>query len=393
MTRPLDGITVVSLEHAIAAPFCTRQLADLGARVIKVERPGSGDFARAYDARAKGLSSHFVWVNRSKESLTLDLKQPEALQALRELLARADVLVQNLAPGAAARMGLDYATLAAANPRLVVCDISGYGNDGPYRDKKAYDLLIQSEAGFLSVTGTPEEPSKAGNSIADIAAGMYAFTSVLAALLQRQQTGRGSHIDVSMLEALGEWMGFPMYYAYEGQTPPPRSGAAHATIYPYGPFEAGDGKTVMLGLQNEREWKVFCDKVLLQPALAADPRFDANARRNENRAALRAIILEVFGQLDSEQVIARLEQAQIANARVNTVGELWSHPQLRARERFRAVGSPAGPLQALLPPGRSNSFEPRMDPVPAVGEHSDAILRELGRSAADIARLRAAGAV
>jgi len=393
VTRPLDGITVVSLEHAIAAPFCTRQLADLGARVIKVERPGSGDFARAYDARAKGLSSHFVWVNRSKESLTLDLKQPEALQALRELLARADVLVQNLAPGAAARMGLDYATLAAANPRLVVCDISGYGNDGPYRDKKAYDLLIQSEAGFLSVTGTPEEPSKAGNSIADIAAGMYAFTSVLAALLQRQQTGRGSHIDVSMLEALGEWMGFPMYYAYEGQTPPPRSGAAHATIYPYGPFEAGDGKTVMLGLQNEREWKVFCDKVLLQPALAADPRFDANARRNENRAALRAIILEVFGRLDAEQVIARLEQAQIANARVNTVGELWSHPQLRARERFRAVGSPAGPLQALLPPGRSNSFEPRMDPVPAVGEHSDAILRELGRSAADIARLRAAGAV
>ena len=393
MTRPLDGITVVSLEHAIAAPFCTRQLADLGARVIKVERPGSGDFARAYDARAQGLSSHFVWVNRSKESLTLDLKQPEALEVLRELLATADVLVQNLAPGAAARMGLDYATLSAVNARLVVCDISGYGNDGPYRDKKAYDLLIQSEAGFLSVTGTPQEGCKAGNSIADIAAGMYAYSSVLAALLQRQQTGQGSHVDVSMLEALAEWMGFPMYYAYDGQPPPPRNGAAHATIYPYGPFEAGDGKTVMLGLQNEREWKVFCEKVLLQPGLAGDPRFAANASRNENRAALRAIILQAFAQLDAGQVIARLEQAQIANAHVNTVGDLWSHPQLRARGRFREVVTPAGALQALLPPGASNGFEARMDPVPAVGEHSEAILRALGRGNAEIARLRAKSAI
>lgn len=393
MTRPLDGITVVSLEHAIAAPFCTRQLADLGARVIKVERPGAGDFARAYDVRAKGLSSHFVWTNRSKESLTLDLKQPAALQVLRELLAQADVLVQNLAPGAAARMGLDYPTLSAANDRLVVCDISGYGNDGPYRDKKAYDLLIQSEAGFLSVTGTPDEPCKAGNSVADIAAGMYAYTSVLAALLQRQKTGRGSHIDVSMLEALGEWMGFPMYYAYEGQSPPPRSGASHATIYPYGPFEAGDGKTVMLGLQNEREWKVFCEKVLLQPDLYADPRFASNAHRNEHRAALRSIILNAFSALTAQQVIERLEHAQIASARVNDVGDMWMHPQLHARERFGEVGTPAGPLQALLPPGRNNSFAPRMDPVPAVGEHSAAILRSLGRSDVDIARLRADGAV
>lgn len=393
MTRPLDGITVVSLEHAIAAPFCTRQLADLGARVIKVERPGAGDFARAYDARAQGLSSHFVWTNRSKESLALDLKQPDALQVLRELLAQADVLVQNLAPGAAARMGLDYATLSAANPRLVVCDISGYGNDGPYRDRKAYDLLIQSEAGFLSVTGTRDEPCKAGNSVADIAAGMYAYTSVLAALLQRQKTGRGSHVDVSMLEALGEWMGFPMYYAYGGQPPPPRSGASHATIYPYGPFEAGDGRTVMLGLQNEREWKVFCEKVLLQPALAADPRFASNAARNEHRAALRAIILEAFARLDAAQVIDRLEQAQIASARVNDVGDMWTHPQLVARERFREVDTPAGTLRALLPPGRSNSFTPRMDPVPAVGEHSAAILRSLGRSDAEIERLRAEGAI
>ncbi|WP_332827906.1 CaiB/BaiF CoA transferase family protein [Ramlibacter sp.] len=393
MPRPLDGVTVVSLEHAIAAPFCTRQLADLGARVIKVERPGVGDFARAYDDRANGLSSHFVWVNRSKESLALDLKQPAALQVLMDLLARADVLVQNLAPGAAARMGLSYAELSARHPRLVVCDISGYGNDGPYRDKKAYDLLIQSEAGFLSVTGTPEEPSKSGNSIADIAAGMYAYSSVLAALLQRQQTGRGSHVDVSMLESLGEWMGFPMYYAYDGAEPPPRSGASHATIYPYGPFEAGDGKTVMLGLQNEREWKVFCEKVLVQPALAADPRFDANARRNANRAALKEIILAAFRALSAEEVIARLEDAQIANAHVNTVGEMWSHPQLRARGRFRQVGSPAGEIEALLPPGVNSSFDYRMDPIPGVGEHTQGILRELGRGDGEIASLRAAGAI
>ena len=393
MGRPLDGITVVSIEHAIAAPFCTRQLADLGARVIKVERPGSGDFARAHDDRANGLSSHFVWVNRSKESLTLDLKQPAALRVLMDLLARADVLVQNLAPGAAARMGLSYAELSARHPRLVVCDVSGYGNDGPYRDKKAYDLLIQSEAGFLSVTGTPEEPSKSGNSIADIAAGMYAYSSVLAALLQRQKTGRGSHVDVSMLESLGEWMGFPMYYAYEGAEPPPRSGASHATIYPYGPFEAGDGKTVMLGLQNEREWKVFCEKVLLQAGLATDPRFASNSQRNANREELKAIILEVFSSLGAEQVIARLEEAQIANAHVNTVADLWEHPQLRARGRVASVGSPAGPLAALLPPGVHSAFDYRMDPVPAVGQHTEAILREFGRSPETIAALRASGAV
>jgi crotonobetainyl-CoA:carnitine CoA-transferase CaiB-like acyl-CoA transferase len=361
--------------------------------VIKVERPGSGDFARDYDTRANGLSSHFVWVNRSKESLTLDLKQPAALQVLMDLLATADVLVQNLAPGAAARMGLGYAALSAVFPRLVVCDISGYGNDGPYRDKKAYDLLIQSEAGFLSVTGTPDDPCKSGNSIADIAAGMYAYSSVLAALMQRHKTGRGSHIDVSMLEALGEWMGFPMYYAYEGASPPPRSGASHATIYPYGPFEAGDGKTVMLGLQNEREWKVFCDKVLLQPALAGDARFDMNSKRNEHRAALRVIILEVFGRLTADEVIARLEAAQIANAHVNTVGDMWAHPQLQARGRYQPVGSPAGELTAMLPPGVNDSFAYRMDPIPGVGEHTDAILRELGRDDAAIAALRDRNAI
>jgi len=378
-TRPLDGITVVSLEHAIAAPFCTRQLADLGARVIKVERPGTGDVARDYDHRVQGLSSHFVWVNRSKESLALDLKQPEALAVLKELLATADVFVQNLAPGAASRMGLDHASLSGPNPGIIVCDISGYGNDGPSRDRKAYDLLIQSEAGFLDITGTADERCKAGNSIADIAAGMYAYSNILSAVIQRGRTGRGSHIDVSMLEALGEWMGFPMYYAYGEQPPPTRHGASHATIYPYGPFEAGDGRTVMLGLQNEREWTVFCDKVLRNPALATDPRFDQAPRRSDNRQALRAIIHEAFRPLTAEQVAARLDEAQIANANVNRVGDLWNHPQLLARERYRTIGSPAGELRAMLPPCVNNGYDYRMDPVPAVGEHTAAILRELGR--------------
>jgi crotonobetainyl-CoA:carnitine CoA-transferase CaiB-like acyl-CoA transferase len=393
MTRPLDGITVISLEHAIAAPFCTRQLADLGARVIKVERPGAGDFARAYDTRVKGQASHFVWTNRSKESLTLDLKQPAALAVLRELIGKADVLVQNLAPGAASRMGLGFEALSTLHPRLIVCDISGYGEDGPYRDKKAYDLLIQSEAGFLSVTGTPDSPSKAGNSMADIAAAMYAYTSILSALLLRGKTGTGSHIDVSMLESLGEWMGYPLYYAFDGAAPPPRCGASHASIYPYGPFQAGDGGTVMLGLQNEREWKQFCEMALQNAALANDPRFDSTARRNEHREALKAIILDAFAKLSTEQVLARLDQAQIANARMNDMAGVWAHPQLQARERWQIVGSPAGEIPALLPPGRSNAFDYRMDPVPSVGQHTDAILREFGHDDAAIASLRAAGAI
>jgi itaconate CoA-transferase len=393
MLRPLDGITVVSLEHAIAAPFCTRQLADLGARVIKVERPGAGDFARAYDARVGGMASHFVWVNRSKESLTLDLKQPAALAVLKQLLGSADVLVQNLAPGAAARMGLGFAELSAAHPKLIVCDISGYGEDGPYRDKKAYDLLIQSEAGFLSVTGTPEEPSKSGNSIADIAAGMYAYTSILAALLQRGKTGQGAHIDVSMLESLAEWMGYPLYYAYAGATPPPRSAASHATIYPYGPFAAGDGGTVMLGLQNEREWLVFCDVVLEQSQLASDSRFDSNARRNEHRDALKAIILQAFSSMTSAQVASKLDQAQIANARMNSMADLWQHPQLKARDRWRQVATPVGDIPALLPPGRISSFDYRMDAVPGVGQHTQAILRELGLGESKIDALQLASAI
>jgi crotonobetainyl-CoA:carnitine CoA-transferase CaiB-like acyl-CoA transferase len=375
--RPLDGILVVSLEHAIAAPFCTRQLADLGARVIKVERPGAGDFARAYDSRVKGQSSHFVWTNRSKESLALDLKDAPQLDALKKLIAKADVLVQNLAPGAAARMGLSFEALHQQHPRLIVCDVSGYGDDGPYRDKKAYDLLIQAEAGLLSVTGTPDTPSKTGASMADIAAGMYAYSSILAALLQRDRTGEGSHIDVSMLESLAEWISFPMYYAFDGQSPPPRTGASHASIYPYGPFATRDG-AVILGIQNEREWAVFCDKVLGDRQLALDPRFDAGAKRNQHRAQLQSIILEVFASLPTEEVEKRLDEAQIANGRMNDMAGLWAHPQLKARDRWRSVASPGGEIPALLPPGRNNGFEYRMDPIPAAGEHTRAILAELG---------------
>lgn len=393
--RPLDGITVVSLEHAIAAPFCTRQLADLGARVIKIERPGSGDFARGYDERVDGLASHFVWTNRSKESLTLDVKQQSAGEVLEQLLAKADVLVQNLAPGAAARMGLSFEALHARFPRLIVCDISGYGEGGPYEQKKAYDLLIQSEGGFLSVTGGPGETemAKAGCSIADIAAGMYAYTGVLSALMLRDKTGEGSRVDVSMLEALVEWMGYPMYYAYEGAPPPPRAGAAHATIYPYGPFPTGGGGTVMLGLQNEREWLLFCENVLFQPALASDARFSSNSQRSENREALRAIIVDTFASLSADDVIERLDAATIANAHVNDMAGVWAHPQLEARQRWSEVGSPAGQLPALLPPGRNSAFAPRMDPIPALGQHTDALLTELGYGADDIQRLHEQGAV
>ena len=385
--RPLDHITVVSLEHAVAAPFCTRHLADLGARVIKVERPVLGDFARAYDQRARGQSSHFVWVNRSKESLALDLKNPQHLKVLKALVAKADVLVQNLAPGATQRMGLGASDLVAQFPRLIVCDISGYGLDGPYRDKKAYDLLIQSEAGFLSVTGTPETPSKSGNSIADIAAGMYAYTNILSALIQRDKTGKGSHIDVSMLESLTEWMGFPIYYAMDGATPPPRSAAAHATIYPYGPFEVGGSLpqgqpqaqgVVMLGLQNEREWLKFCRQVLLQESLAQDEKFFSNAKRSENRFELKQIILDVFSKLSLQQVIDRLEEAQIANAKVNSMADVWAHPQLKSRGRWVKVDSPIGELPALLPPGQQSAFDYRMDAIPNVGQHTQAILNELG---------------
>lgn len=391
--QPLADVTVVALEHVIAGPFCTRQLADLGARVIKIERPGVGDPLRSYDERANGMTSHFVWTNRSKESMTLDLKQGEANDIVLKLLEKADVLVQNLAPGAASRMGFSHDALKERFPRLIVCDISGYGADGPYRDKKAYDLLIQSESGLLSVTGTAETPVKAGCSIVDISAGMYAYSNILAALIQRGKTGQGCRIDVSMLESMCEWMSFPLYYAYDGASPPPRTGAAHATIYPYGPFEVGDGKVVMLGLQNEREWAVFCDKVLTKPELKADARFSSSTRRSDARKELHAIIVDAFSSLTYDEVVARLDAAKIGNAAMNDMQQVWNHPQLKARGRWAEVGTPLGKIKAMLPPGMPESFEPRMDPIPAVGEHTDAILGELGYSDADIERLHMAKTV
>ena len=391
--QPLAGITVVSLEHAIAAPLATRQLADLGARVIKIERPGVGDFARHYDRRARGLSSHFVWTNRNKQSLTLDLKQPPALALLKRLvLEQADVLVQNLAPGASGRMGLSAAELQAQRPELVVCDISGYGGDGPYRDRKAYDLLIQAEAGFLSVTGTPKAPAKAGAPVADIAAGMQAYAGILAALLERQRTGRGQHLDVSMLESLADWMGYPMYYTLDGADPPPRAGAAHATIVPYGPFTVGDGSTVMLAVQNEREWAAFCTTVLRQPALASDARFASNADRLAHRDALMAVMQPVLDTLTADGLLQRLEEAKVASARVNEAGDLWTHPQLQARQRWREVSTPAGPMPTLLPAGRTDHRTP-MSGVPALGAHTDEILQSLGLDDTQLDALRTAKAI
>ena len=382
---PLAGVTVVSLEQAIAAPFCTRQLADLGARVIKVERPGVGDFARQYDTRVGGLSSHFVWTNRSKESLALDLKTQKDHAVLMKLLEKADVLVQNLAPGASARLGLSHDALKEKHPGLIVCDISGYGQNGPYRDKKAYDLLIQSEAGMLSVTGTGKEPVKVGISIADISAGMYAYSNILSALLQRGKDGKGCRIDISMLECMVEWMGFPMYYAFDNAPGPVPAGASHASIYPYGPFETGDGQSVMLGIQNEREWVNFCNAVLSLPDLATNPRFVSNSQRTENRDELKTIILDVFSKLTVEQTIARLDGASIANASVNDMQNVWDHAQLQARDRWTKVQTPIGAIPALLPPGSTDSVEKggfgaQMGSVPQVGEHNEAIFAELGIS-------------
>ena len=391
--RPLEGITVVALEQVIAGPFATRQLAELGARVIKIERPGGGDAARIYDRTVKGLSSHFVWVNRSKESLALDVKHAAAKAVLDKLLQKADVFLHNLAPGAVERLGLGAEPLRARHPRLIWCGISGYGPSGPYAAKKAYDLLVQCEAGLLSVTGTPETPVKSGIPAADIAAGMYAFTSILAALVRRGRSGEGATIEVTMLEALGEWMGFPAYFTAYGGAAPPRSGPYHATIVPYGPFKAGDGQTVFLSVQNEREFASFCDRVLERPSLKTDARFSSSPARFQNREALHAEIAQVFGGLSAEQIIARLEAADIANARLNDMKGFWDHPQLRARGRWAKVGSPAGELDMLKPPFNLSGFEPRLDPVPALGEHSRAILAEVGYDAAEIEALAAAGTI
>jgi itaconate CoA-transferase len=375
---PLEGVTLVSLEQAVAASFATRQLADLGARVIKVERPGVGDFARGYDETVRGMSSHFVWLNRSKESLALDLKQDESREILHRLVARADVFVQNLAPGAAGRLGFGAEELREEHPRLVYCSVSGYGEDGPYTEKKAYDLLVQCETGLVSITGTPETPSKVGIPAADIAAGMYAYSGVLSALFRRERTGEGATFEVSMLEALGEWMGFPAYFAGYGGKEPRRSGAAHAAIAPYGPFGCGDDEVVFLGIQNEREWKKFCEEVLGREGMAEDQRFDKNSRRVENRDELHAEIENVFSGLSSERVIERLEGAGVANARMRTVRQFLDHPQLEARNRWREFGSPVGPLRGLLPPATLDGAEPIMTPIPEVGEHNEKLLAELG---------------
>lgn len=390
--QALIGTTIIALEAAVAAPFASRQLADLGARVIKIERPGTGDFARGYDSKANGLASYFAWLNRSKESLTLDIKREAGRTILAQLLAKADIFLHNLAPGAVDRLGFTPERLQADYPRLINCAISGYGSSGPYRDKKAYDLLIQAEAGLLSVTGTPETPSKVGISVADIAAGMYAYSGILTALLARHQTGKGCHIEVSMLEALAEWMGQPLYYACSG-TQPSRNGASHATIAPYGPFATGDGGAVLFGVQNEREWERFCAVVLEDADLAADERFTGNGQRVANRAALHDTINHVFSQLTVAEVAARLEAANIANAEIRTVQSVLDHPQLAARDRWQTVDSPVGPLPTLRPPATISGTTPRFDPIPALGAQTDAILAELGYGEVEVDALRRDGVI
>ena len=392
-SRPLDGTTVVALEQAVAAPFATRQLADLGARVIKIERPDGGDFARTYDGVVKGLSSNFVWLNRSKESLTLDLKRPEAKDVLTQLIRTADVFVQNLAPGAAGRLGLDAQVLRDIDSRLIVCGLSGYGTSGPYREKKAYDLLIQAESGVVSITGTAEEPVKVSVAIADIAAGMYAYSGIMTALYSRERTGEGASIEVSMLEALGEWMGFPLYYTMYGGTQPKRSGSRHATIAPYGPFTGSDQEVVFLGLQNEREWVRFCTKVLEQPDLVSDPRFNTNLNRVENRVELEQEIQAVFSRFPVAAIIERLDAAQIANAKLNSVEQFAAHPQLAARNRWREVESSVGPVRSMMPPVDIEGVEPRMDRIPELGENTDQILKELGYDSRTVAQWKASGVV
>ncbi|MCE2980749.1 MAG: CoA transferase [Betaproteobacteria bacterium] len=387
--RPLAGITVVSVEQAVAAPFAARQLGDLGARVIKVERPDGGDFARGYDKAVDGQSAYFVWLNRNKESLSLDLKQEAAREALHRLVERADVFIQNLAPGAVERLGFGAAALRAKHPRLITCDISGYGATGPYADKKAYDLLIQSESGVLSVTGTADTPCKVGVSIADIATGMHAYSAILAALYRRERDGCGAHIEVPMFDCLVEWNSHPVYYTHYSGNAPRRSGPDHATIVPYGKFDCADGRSVMLGLQNEREWAVFCDKVLDRPELARDDRYDSNTKRTERRTEMMAIFQSVFSRITAAELVARLDAAGIANGRLNTPADVWDHPQLSARERWREVEHPGGTMRAVLPPASFDDFEAAMAPVPTLAEHTDRILSELGYSAESIRSLHA----
>ncbi|MCW2526307.1 MAG: putative alpha-methylacyl-CoA racemase [Pseudonocardiales bacterium] len=395
---PLAGVTVVSIEQAVAAPFATRQLADLGARIIKVERPGGGDFARGYDRTVKGLASYFVWLNRSKESLSLDLKDDAALKILHDLIDTADVFVQNLAPGAATRMGLSAEQLRARNPRLIVCDVSGYGSVGPFSQKRAYDLLVQSETGLVSVTGSPTDPAKVGISVADISAGMYAYSGILTALYDRERTGVGAAVEVSLFDSLTEWMSQPMYYAMYTDVPPARTGTSHATIAPYGTFRTGPGANgapgaVQFAIQNEREWVRLCTHVLLEPELAVDPRYVTNADRVAHRADLTGDVERCLASVDPDEALVRLDGAQIANGRFNTVGEVIDHPQLAAGGRWTEVETSVGPVRAMRPPVRISGHDPVMNPVPSVGEHTDPILAELGYDPAQIKAMRESGAV
>ncbi|MCW7943019.1 CoA-transferase [Streptomyces hygroscopicus] len=389
---PLEGITVVTVEQAVAAPFATRQLADLGARVVKVERVDGGDFARGYDTAARGLASHFVWCNRGKESIALDLKDPRGLDVVRRLIADADVFVQNLAQGAAARLGLDAAALCAVHPRLIAVDISGYGASGPYVRRKAYDMLVQCEAGLVSVTGTPEQPVKAGIPAADIAAAMYAFSGVLAALVRRGTTGRGGPVEISMLEALAEWMGHPLHHAMHDGTPPARTGLAHAVIAPYNAYPTADGGRVLLSVQNDREWQRLAAQVLGQPELGTDPAYATNAARVARRERTDALVAKALGALGTDRAMARLEAADIACARLRDLRDVAEHPQLAARERWREVGTPVGPLRALLPPiTLPGGNDARMGDVPALGEHTEALLRAVGMTDDEITALRRDG--
>ena len=392
MPLPLSHVTVVSLEQAIAAPLATRHLADLGARVIKIERPGGGDFARHYDSAARGLCSHFAWANRSKESMTLNLKSAGGQEILAQLLGRADVFVQNLAPGAVERLGFDDERLRADYPDLIVCHVSGYGADGPYRDKKAYDLLIQAETGVVSVTGSETEAAKTGIPVADIAGGMYAYSSILAALLQRERGGEGRVLHVSLFDGLCEWMGFPAYYALGG-TRLPRTGASHAAIAPYGPFATGDGRTILFAIQNQREWERFCATVLEKPDTAADDRFADNSRRVQNRTQLQQEIESTFACMTVAEVTERMERAQIANAELRDVQDFWQHPQLLARGRVGEVESPVGSLPALQPATTSEDWPPRFDPIPAAGSHTRALLAELDYTSSAIEQLERDGVV
>ncbi|WP_236796222.1 CaiB/BaiF CoA-transferase family protein [Amycolatopsis sp. GM8] len=390
---PLEGFTVVSLEQAVAAPFATRHLADQGARVLKIERVDGGDFARAYDGSVRGMASHFVWLNRGKESVALDAKTEEGLALLRALIARADVFVQNLAPGAAARLGLSAAELRAGRPELVVVDMSGYGSSGPYRDRRAYDLLVQSEGGLVSITGTPEAPAKTGIPTADIAAGMYAYSGVLAALLRRGRTGEGAHLEVSMLDAIAEWMGHPLYLAAHTGEQPPRAGLSHPVIVPYDAYPTADGTEVLIGIQNDRGWVRLATEVLGRPELADDPDFATNIARVRNRARVDEAVTAGTKALSAAELTRRLDAAGIPAARLNTVRQLIEHPQLSERDRWRTVGTPVGDISAVLPPATFADTEARMGPVPAHGEHTAAVLTELGYTEPDIAALATRGII